>query len=325
MTNQAESSQHLWQALIGDGRSLIVMSGIILWFSGAFALFLSLTGSFLPHDVAYLHMQVADLCSIGQCRIVHFMFHDRVTFGGVLIACGTLYIWLAEFPLRDGESWAWWTLFLSGATGFASFLTYLGYGYLDTWHGVATLGLLPFFVGGLVLTRRLLKGDKSITTLTRNLNKLNLRTQTGFGTACLVFTGLGMLAAGAVIMTVGMTQVFVPEDLLYLQMTRAQVGAINNHLVPLIAHDRAGFGGGLFSCGVLVLLISLHAKLRPHMWEAFLIAGLTGFFFAIFVHFCIGYTIPVHLGPAFLGAMIFVCGLVCTFKAAFSPAAQVES
>ena len=86
--------------------------------------------------------------------IVHFMFHDRVSFGGSLIAIAVLYLWLAEFPLKAGEAWAWWTLLLSGVVGFGSFLTYLGYGYLDTWHGAATLVLLPCFVVGLSRSRR---------------------------------------------------------------------------------------------------------------------------------------------------------------------------
>src|SRR5258708_16231639 len=83
------------------------------------------------------------------------MVHDRVSFGGVLIAIGVMYLWLAEFPLRRRESWAWWALVISGGAGFLSFLAYLGYGYLDTWHGAATLGLLPLFIAGLVRTRAL--------------------------------------------------------------------------------------------------------------------------------------------------------------------------
>ena len=121
--------------------------------SGAFALFLSATGSFLPQDVAYLGMDPRTLCGINQCRVVHFMFHDRVSFGGTLIAIGTLYLWLMQFPLRRGEEWAWWAFVVSGVTGFASFLCYLGYGYLDTWHGAATLGLLPLYLLGMWKTR----------------------------------------------------------------------------------------------------------------------------------------------------------------------------
>ena len=114
-----------------------------------FALFQSATGHFLPHDVGFLGMSAPDLCSVNECRIVHFMFHDRVSFGGGLIAIAVLYLWLAEFPLAEGEPWAWWTLAASGLVGFGSFLTYLGYGYLDTWHAAATIFILPCFVGGL--------------------------------------------------------------------------------------------------------------------------------------------------------------------------------
>ena len=63
----------------------------------------------------------------------------------ILLAIGCVYWFLAEFPLRARESWAWWTFFVSGICGLASFLTYLAYGYLDTWHGIATLFLLPVF------------------------------------------------------------------------------------------------------------------------------------------------------------------------------------
>src|SRR6185436_17739267 len=99
-----------------------------------------------------LGLTPAQLCERGHYRIVHFMFHDRASFGGALIAIGTLYLWLAEFPLRRGEPWAWWLFIVSGTTGFGSFLAYLGYGYLDSWHGAATLVLLPLFVLGLVQT-----------------------------------------------------------------------------------------------------------------------------------------------------------------------------
>ncbi len=130
-------------ALIGDGRSLLAFTGRVLILSGAFALFLSARGEFLPHDVAALGRTADDLCAEADCRIVRFMFHDRVAFGGALIAVGTLYLWLIAFPLTQGEAWAWWTLALSGIAGFTSFLTYLGYGYLDSWHGAATVVLSP--------------------------------------------------------------------------------------------------------------------------------------------------------------------------------------
>jgi hypothetical protein len=127
----------------------------VLLFSGLFAIFLSFRREFLPHDVSYLGMSAAELCRLADCRVVRFMFHDRVAFGGSLISIAVLYFWLAAFPLLEGAAWAWWAFVASGTLGFASFLTYFGYGYLDVWHGTATLVLLPTFMLGLLYSRRL--------------------------------------------------------------------------------------------------------------------------------------------------------------------------
>src|SRR5688572_26038410 len=90
------------QRLAGDGRPLLCLVGILLFLFGAFALFLALTKQFLPHDLDHLGMSAEDLCARHGCRVVHFMMHDRAAFGGTLAALGLLYLYLAEFPLRDG-------------------------------------------------------------------------------------------------------------------------------------------------------------------------------------------------------------------------------
>ena len=307
------SSVRFIPALISDGRPLLSLTGLALILSGGFALFLSATGAFLPQDIAYLGMPADVLCGLGQGRIAHFMFHDRVSFGGVLISIGTLYLWLAAFPLRERKAWAWWTFFASGVTGFGSFLCYLGYGYLDTWHGVATLFLLPIFIVGMWRSLSLFPDGAPANSLIRNFVPIDLRTARGIGTLCLIVTGGGMMAAGGVIMSVGMTSVFVPQDVEFLRLSAQQVSAFNPHLLPLIAHDRSGFGGGLFSTGVLVVLIVLHGRPSPHLWDALALAGLAGFACAIGVHFCIGYLIASHLAPAIVGAAIFLVGLTLIF------------
>ncbi len=302
--------------LIGDGRPLLALTGIALALSGAFALFLSATGAFLPHDVDFLGMSSQQLCALHECRIVHFMFHDRVAFGGVLIAIGTLYLWLAQFPMKHGEEWAWWVFAVSGVTGFASFLCYLSYGYLDTWHGAATLALLPLYLIGMWKSHTLLArpclGFRS--SLCRGA-PLEWRTRAGFGRLCLLLTGLGKIGAGSVIMLVGMTSVFVPQDLQYLGLQANELSAINPRLVPLIAHDRAGFGGGLLCCGLMVALIVWRAPLGAALWQALLISGTVGFACAIGIHVSIGYTDWTHTGPAMLGAVIFATGIICTAPA----------
>lgn len=194
----------LLTALVGDGRSLLVLVALGLIVSGIFALFLAATGTFLPHDVAFLGMQPSALCGMHQCRIVHFMFHDRVAFGGTLMSIGTLYLWLVAFPLRLGEEWAWWTMLLSGTAGFLNFLSYLIYGYLDSWHAVATAALLPLFIAGIWKTRKLLPSQREgWRSLLRPSVPVALGTRTGFGRACLLFVGAGMALAGIVITILG--------------------------------------------------------------------------------------------------------------------------
>jgi hypothetical protein len=314
-----EEPTSLLPALIGDGRPLLALVALGLILSGLFALFLSATGAFLPHDVAFLGMQPRDLCNLNECRIVHFIFHDRVAFGGTLMAIGTLYLWLLAFPLRHGEEWAWWTLLLSGTIGFLSFLAYLIYGYLDSWHAVASVGLLPLFLAGLWKTNRLLSTPRNHwRSLLSPARPLTLKTRAGFGRACLLFVGAGMALAGSVIILLGSTIVFVPQDITFLGSTAAQLNAINPHLIPLIAHDRAGFGGGLASCGLTVFLILWKSRPSLALWQALLVAGLTGFGCAIGVHYPMHYVIVSHLVPAWIGAVIYAAGVLSLYPSRVS-------
>jgi hypothetical protein len=244
------------------------------------------------------------------------MFHDRASFGGSLIAIAVLYLWLAEFPLKAGEAWAWWALVLSGITGFGSFLTYFGYGYLDTWHGAATLALLPCFVGGLWLSRRWIVqraaadgNDASWRCLLRPRAGAPWWSTNGIGRACLLLVGLGMIGAGSTIQFIGMTRVFVPTDLEFMGLTTDQLDAINPRLIPLIAHDRAGFGGGVATAGLLLLATVWCATWSRSLWQALLIAGIAGWTTAIGVHPAIGYIDAGHLAPAVTGAALFAVGL----------------
>ena len=307
-------------ALIGDGRSLLMVVGAMLILCGGFALFLSATGHFLPHDIQFLGMTAQALCAVNQCRIVHFMFHDRVAFGGSLIAIGSLYLWMAEFPLRNGEAWAWWLFVLSGLAGFGSFLAYLGYGYLDTWHGIATLFLLPCFVSGLYRTFGGLSAERSPTLLFTPARPCDWFSRYGVGRACLLAIATGMICGGLTIMTVGMTRVFVPQDLTFLGLTPSDLQAVNPRLIPLIAHDRAGFGGGVCTCGILVMVLTWCGRPCRSLWQVLLFAGTVGFGTAIGVHPLIGYTSLFHLAPALAGLAVFVIGMILLKKPMFSPA-----
>jgi hypothetical protein len=295
--------------LIGDGRPALALTAVALLLSGAMAIFLAIRREFLPHDVAYLGMNAEALCAIADCRIVRFMFHDRVAFGGTLIAVAILYLWLVGFPLRQRLVWAWWAFAVSGALGFGSFLAYLGYGYLDSWHGVATVALLPVFLTGVIASRP--HATIRAGGWLRSEEGRRAPAPVRLGRWGLLATGAGLTLAGMVILYLGSTEVFVKEDLGFMGLTREVLDRINLRLVPLIAHDRAGFGGGLATIGILLLVCGWYAPPSRAFHQAVLIAGGTGFCCAIGTHFCEGYLNPVHLAPAFAGASLFAASILC--------------
>jgi hypothetical protein len=295
------------EALLGDGRFLLSLCGVMLVVAGGFAIFQSATGHFLPHDVHALGYDAAQLADAANPRLVYFMFHDRVAFGGTLLAIGCAYWWLAEFPLRAGAAWAWWAFLFSGLCGFASFLTYLAHGYLDGWHGIATLALLPFFLAGLWRARPI---NIDPSDIWRSAEKLDT------GRLLLGLVVLGLLGAGLVIMGVGMTTVFVPQDLSFMQLTRDQIRTVSPQLVPVIAHDRAGFGGGLFSMGLILAMMTRHAPVTRSFIQIVALMGLAGFGATLGVHWAIGYTDITHLGPAYAGCLLFIAAVVAFVRSA---------
>jgi hypothetical protein len=301
-------------AWVGDGRPLLITGALALVASGLFAWFLAVTDQLLPHDLAWLTISPAELRAAADGRVVHFMSHDRGAFGGTLVAVGILYLWLVRFPLGSGQAWAWWTLAGSTAVGFLSFLTYLATGYLDSWHGLATLALLPLFGIGLWRTRA--AGRRWMLPVRVPAGRRTDRE--ALGRWLVLLTGLGMLVAGLVIATIGSFVVFVPQDLEYIGLDRAALEALDPRLVPLIAHDRAGFGGALATTGIVVLATVWFARPSRSLWQALGLAGGAGFGAAIGVHGLVGYLDGTHVGPAVLGAWLFVAGMVLWRPSAFA-------
>jgi hypothetical protein len=60
----------LLEAIVGDGRPLLQLTAFSLFFSGCFALFLSIRQEFLPHDITFLRMTSEQLCAMADCRVV---------------------------------------------------------------------------------------------------------------------------------------------------------------------------------------------------------------------------------------------------------------
>ncbi len=295
-------------------RFLVRVTALALILSGIFAIFLGVTGRFLPHDERFLGMTARDLCALHRCRIVHFMIHDRVSFGGAVTATGLLYLWLVASPLQRGQAWAWWALLLSGSIGFASFFAYLGYGYFDSWHGLATLGLLPCFLFGLAAPSCTVNSWEGIRCLLQPSVPCSCRSIAGLGRACLLATATGLMTAGLTILVVGMTCVFVPQDLAYMGVHVEELHALSPRLVPLIAHDRAGFGGAVCSCGAALFACVWCGKPSRNLWCMLALVGVIGFGTAIGVHPAVGYNDVIHLAPAVVGAVAYLMGLLLTFR-----------
>ena len=308
----------LLHALAGDGRGWLRISAFALIFAGVFAFALGASGRFLPHDERFLGMTSRDLCALHGCRIVHFMIHDRISFGGALIAVGLLYWWLTDSPLRHGQTWAWWLLLFSGIIGFASFFAYLGYGYLDTWHGLATLALLPCYAFGLVRSHAAVRRD-GVRSLLRSSVHWPWSSAAGIGRACLLATAAGLAFGGLTILAAGMTCVFVPEDLAFLNLSVDDLDALNPRLVPLIAHDRAGFGGAVCCAGIALFFCVWCGTPSRGLWYVLALVGVIGFGTGIGAHPAVGYLDPVHLAPAVLGAIAFTAGLALSFRAMSRP------
>jgi dihydroorotate dehydrogenase len=287
-----------WMCLLGIG---MMIGGLLAWIIAA-------TSVVLPYDVSFLGMGAPELHEANPF-VLQFMSHDRVTLAGTMISIGIMYFQLARYGQRKGLHWANTALITSCLVGFSSFFLYLGYGYFDPLHALAAALLLPMFILSLRKSAELPSYDPP------NVLNDRLWRQAQWGQLMFVILGVSLAVGGAVIAVVGITQVFVPQDLEYLCATPAMLQAINDRLLPLIAHDRAGFGGALFSNALAILTTALWGVNQGQrwLWWTFLIGGMPGFAAGFTVHWHIGYTDFLHLLPAYFAFAVYAAGLILLY------------
>ncbi|PUB11441.1 dihydroorotate dehydrogenase [Paenisporosarcina sp. OV554] len=280
--------------------------GLIMLFGGLLALLISMTVIVLPYDEAFLQLTREQLMAINP-NIIRFMQHDRMTLAGTMISGGFLYMRIARYGVRYGMYWAKKSIHTAGIVGFLGILLFIGFGYFDWLHGLLWLMLLPFFWIGYRTTRNFAEHPTSSNRTNHSAWKKGLWGQFAF-----VILGFSFILGGFVISTIGVTGVFVPTDLIYICMTPDQLNDINNRLIPVIAHDRAGLGSSLISVGLLVLMLALWSFQQGEkwVWYTFLIGGIPAFSAGIFIHFAIGYISFIHILPAYFALLLFVIGLV---------------
>jgi hypothetical protein len=220
--------------------------------------------------------------------------------------------------MRRGQAWARRALLASGAVGFASLFLFLGFHYVDPLHIALSTGLFPLFVVGMLLPLR------QQSRPSRDLDNDGAWRLGLVGQMLLVGLGAGLVVAGLTITTVGVTRVFVFSDLQFLQSTAALLSGANPHLLPLIAHDRAGFGGALASDGVALLLLSLWGFRRGEswVWWTLLGSGLVGFLGGLLAHLLVGYLELWHLLPLLASGVVFALALLMTFPYLVRPHAS---
>ncbi|MBC8116286.1 MAG: hypothetical protein H7062_18005 [Candidatus Saccharimonas sp.] len=283
-----------------------LLLGLGLLFGGLLALGIASTRVILPYDEVFVGMSREEMNLISP-RLLAFMQHDRVTLSGTMLAVAVLYLSLSWHGIRNGSHWAMMSVLVSALVGFVSFFLFLGFGYFDPFHAFVTAIMFQF----LLMAWHSNLGPMRFTAFP-NLREDRAWRLAQWGQLTFVIHGAVLIVAGAVICGVGCTTVFVQEDLEFMEVCPGDLSLANPRLIPLIAHDRASFGGMLISTGVTVLLTSLWGLRQGARWQwwMLLLAGAPAYGLAIGVHLAVGYMSGWHLAPAFGGLAALLVGLV---------------
>ena len=278
--------------------------GVAMLLGGLMATIIANTRVLLPYDESLVGMTRDDLLRVND-RLLDFMKHDRMTLAGTMFSVGALYTSLAWCAVRFRTHWAAIAVFISAFAGFVTFFLFLGFGYFDPFHAFVTAILFQFLL--LAVHSYRLPDRAMVHVDLRNDDKWRTFL---WGQLMFVLHGAILIVAGVTICWVGITSVFVAEDLEFLCTTADKLLSANPQLLPLVAHDRATFGGMLVSCGIVVLLSSMWGMRRgaKWLWWTLLTSGFVAYLMTIWVHHQVGYTDFKHLLPAYGGMAWLLVG-----------------
>lgn len=274
----------------------LLLLGGSMFVGGIMALVIACTRVIMPYDEAMSGLTRALIAGVSP-RLLPFMTHDRVSLSGAMLGVGILFAALAWCGVRRGQHWAERAVILPAGVGFLSFFSFLGFGYFDPLHAFVTTILFQLLLLAIVGRPSRLAASG---VADRSNDAVWCRAQ--WGQLGFVVHGAVVLVAGVVISVIGMTTVFVREDLEYLELCAADLSAVPG-LVPLVAHDRGTFGNMLMVAGLTMLLAALWGFRRGAgwLWWMFVTAGTVGYGVAIAVHHAVGYDDILHLAPAYGG------------------------
>ena len=299
-----------------------MLMGLSMVIGGVVTMAIATTRVVLPYDESMAGLTRDQLTEVNE-RLLPFMTHDRVTLAGTMLAAGILYMTMAWRGIRHGVHWAYVTVIASAFTGFLSFFSFLGFGYFDPLHAFVTSVLFQFLL--LTIHARLPKRRQMEAPDLWNDGRWKANQ---WGQLMFVIHGAVLIVAGLVISGIGMTCVFVPEDLEFMHTSAEDLFGAHPQLVPLVAHDRATFGGMLIACGVATLLSALWGFRRGQvwLWRALMLAGNIAYASTVLVHWIVGYDSLKHLLPAYGGMFWLWAGGAASywFLAASDPRLETE-
>lgn len=294
-----------WSVALGSAMAL----------GGVLTLALALSRVLLPYDEHYLGFDAA-LLQRNSPRLFAFMAHDRATLAGTMLGLGWLYVAVAWSAIRRGRHGARTAVIASACAGFVSFFAFFGFGYFDTLHAFVAAVLLQ-------LTIQIMVGQTRANPIdSEEIDDEDAAWRAAqWGQLLWVIHGAGLLIAGAVILSIGMTSVFVSEDLNFLCLTLDQARELGTRLVAVVAHDRATLGGMLLATGVAMLLLVLWCFQRgaAWLWRSMLGLGTLAYAAAIGIHLWVGYTDWRHMVPALAGLTLWLGGLLFSRRYLCSP------
>lgn len=297
------------------------LMGLSMFIGGMLAMAIAATRIVLPYDESMAGLTRDELAAINP-RLLPFMQHDRVTLAGTMFAVGLLYMALAYGGVRRGVHWAYVSIAASAFAGFFSFFSFLGFGYFDPFHAFVTAVLFQFLL--LMMATHL--PARSGLAPPELHNDWRWRWNQ-WGQLLFVIQGAALLTAGIVISYIGMTSVFVVEDLEFMQTTVDELVGAHPRLIPLVAHDRATFGGMLIACGLATLLPALWGFARGErwLWWSLMLAGTFAYSATMQVHWAVGYHDPKHLLPAIAGLALLWAGGAASYAYLAGPDMELEA
>jgi dihydroorotate dehydrogenase len=279
--------------------------GLSILIGGILALYFAFTSIILPYDENFIGLTRTEILQVNPL-ILAFMSHDRMALAGTMISGGILYIQLARHGIKNDMHWARMAFHSAAIIGFIGIFLSIGYGYFDWLHGLFWLLLLPIYFFSF-------REGKSVIGPPFSSHGSNDKSwQYGlYGQLMFIILGFLIVVGGIVISTIGVSKVFVSTDLNFLCMSPQMLNQISSNLIPVIAHDRAGFGSALISVGLLILMLSLWGfrKGERWIWNTLAVGALPAFIAGIGTHLSIGYTTFIHLLPVYFLVILYLLGL----------------